>query len=395
MTSTRLTGPEGPAGSSARADQLFALQRRERLMDQLRLHGAVRVRDLAQDLSVSELTIRRDIAALAERGLLTRVHGGATLPSALEQEPVRRRRLAMPAYTIGMVVPSLDFYWPHIVSGVRNAAAAHGVNVQLRGSSYDQAEDRRQIVRLTESGQVQGLLLAPNLEGPGMHEMIDWIGKLPVPVVFVERNTPDWTPTPHQLEWVRSDHATGLEMAVRHLHTLGHRNIGLVLSKGSPTSAHLAVGWHRACAELGLSADFLIRESVALDVPGHRRIIGDILEGCRRSHITALIVHSDPDALSVVQYLTEQGIRVPDDLAIVSYDDEVAHLADPAITAVRPPKALVGRTAVEMMLARLLEGSRRPAQRALILPELIIRASSLPAAPHSVPAPTTRRREPA
>lgn len=166
MTSTRLTGPEGPSRPSARADQLFALQRRERLMDQLRLHGAVRVRELARDLSVSELTIRRDIAALAERGLLTRVHGGATLPSALEQEPVRRRRLAMPAFTIGMVVPSLDFYWPHIVSGVRNAAAAHGVNVQLRGSSYDQAEDRRQIVRLTESGQVQGLLLAPNLCGP-------------------------------------------------------------------------------------------------------------------------------------------------------------------------------------------------------------------------------------
>ncbi|MFD5255207.1 substrate-binding domain-containing protein [Streptomyces bobili] len=387
MTSPRHEDQERPAG----ADRLFALQRRERLMGHLRLHGSVRVRDLALDLSVSELTIRRDIAALAGRGLLTRVHGGATLPSALEQEPVRRRRLATPTFTIGMVVPSLDFYWPHIVSGVRNAAAARGVNVQLRGSSYDQAEDRRQIVRLTESGQVQGLLLAPNLEGPGRDEMIDWIGKLPVPVVFVERKTPEWTPTPHQLEWVCTDHATGLEMAVRHLHALGHRDIGLVLSKGSPTSAHLAVGWHRACAELGLSDAFLIRESVALGVRGHRRIIGDILEGCRRSRITALIVHSDPDALSVVQYLTEQGIRVPDDMALVSYDDEVAHLADPAFTAVRPPKALVGRTAVEMMLARLLEGSGRPAQRTLILPELMIRSSSLPATPHSLPVPPPRR----
>ncbi|MGR6968058.1 substrate-binding domain-containing protein [Streptomyces cynarae] len=380
------SGHRRGSGEGAGTDQLFALQRRERLMDQLRLHGAVRVRDLAQDLSVSELTIRRDIAALADRGLLTRVHGGATLPSPLEQEPVRRRRFATPAFTIGMVVPSLDFYWPHIVSGVRNAAAAHGVNVQLRGSSYDQAEDRRQIVRLTESGRVQGLLLAPNLEGPDTQEMLDWIGKLPVPVVFVERKTPEWTPTPHQLEWVRSDHATGMEMAVRHLHSLGHRNIGLVLSKGSPTSAHLAVGWHRACAELGLCADFLIRESVALDIPGHRTIIGDILAGCRRSRITALIVHSDPDTLSIVQYLTEQGIRVPDDMALVSYDDEVAHLADPAVTAVRPPKAQVGRVAVEMMVARLLEGSRRPAQRSLLLPELIIRSSSLP-----TPAP--RRRE--
>ncbi|MFE6895371.1 substrate-binding domain-containing protein [Streptomyces sp. NPDC057717] len=360
--------------------QLFALQRRERLMERLRLHGALRVRDVAEDLDVSELTIRRDIAALAERGLLTRVHGGATLPSSLGQEPapVRRRRPAATAFTIGMVVPSLDFYWPHIVSGVRNAAAAHGVNVQLRGSSYDQAEDRRQIVRLTESGQVQGLLLAPNLEGPGRHEMIDWIGQLPVPVILVERQTPQWTPTPHQLEWVRSDHAVGLEMAVRHLHAQGHRRIGLVLSKGSPTSAHLAVGWHHACAELGLSDAFLRRESVALDVPGHRRIIAGILDDCRGARITALIVHSDPDAISIVQYFAEQGVRIPDHMALVSYDDEVAHLADPAITSVRPSKAMVGRTAVEMMVARLQEGRRRPTQRSLILPELVIRSSSLP-----------------
>lgn len=361
-----------------KSDQLFALQRRERLMDRLRLHGAVRVRELAADLGVSELTIRRDIAALADRGLLTRVHGGATLPTELDQAPARRRRSSVTPFTIGMVVPSLDFYWPKIVIGARTAAAAHRVNIQLRGSSYDPTEDRRQILRLTESGQVQGLLLAPNLDGPGTDEMIDWIGRLPVPTIFVERQAPQWSPTAHQLEWVRSDHAVGLEMAVRHLHGLGHRRMGLVLSKGSPTSAHLAVGWHRASVALGLAEDFVVRESVALEVPGHRQIMSEILDRCHRSRTTALIVHSDPDAISVAQYLTEQGIHIPDDMALVSYDDEVAHLADPEITAVRPPKRQVGRTAVEMMMARLLEGRRRPIQRTVILPELIVRSSSRP-----------------
>ncbi|WP_255951879.1 substrate-binding domain-containing protein [Streptomyces odontomachi] len=358
-------------------DRLFAPQRRKRLMDELRRHGAVRVHDLARALHVSELTIRRDIVALAGRGLLTRVHGGAILPTELHQPPVRRQRPASTAFTIGMVVPSLDFYWPSIVSGARTAAAAHGVHIQLRGSSYDPAEDRRQIARLTAARQVQGLLLAPNLEGEGVDEMIDWIGRLPVPTILVERHTPHWTPTPQQLEWVRSDHALGLEMAVRHLHDHGHRRIGIVLSKGSPTSAHLAVGWHRACAELGLRDAFVVRESVALDVPGHREIIGGILERCRRGRITALIVHSDPDAMSIAQYFTEQGLTIPDDMALVSYDDEVAQLAEPAMTAVRPPKARVGRMAVEMMVSRLLEGRRRPPQRVLVLPELVIRHSSV------------------
>jgi len=355
---------------------MFGLQRQERLMDELRRHGAVRVAEVARELGVSELTVRRDIAALAERNLLTKVHGGATLPSRLTgpAEPPRAQRTR---FTIGMVVPSLDYYWPAIVTGARTAAAVLGVNVQLRGSSYDPAEDRRQIGRLIEVGQVQGLLLAPSLENGGVDELIEWIGNLAVPTILVERQTTRWSQTPRPIEWVRSDHSLGLQMAVRHLYEQGHRQIGLVLSKNSPTSAHLAVGWRTACAELGLHDGLVVRESVALDAPRHREIIAEVLRDSRRSGITALIVHSDSDAMSVAQYCTEQGLSIPGDLALVSYDDEVAHLAQPALTAVRPGKKHVGRLAVELMVSRLTEGARRPSQRILVVPELIIRDSSM------------------
>lgn len=358
-------------------DRLFNLQRQERLMEELRRLGAVRVKDLAATLEVSEVTVRRDIAALAERNLLTKVHGGATLPSQ-SLPPQRRTRPASTRYTVGMVVPSLDYYWPAIVTGARTAAAALGVRIQLRGSSYDAAEDRRQIGRLIESEQVQGLLLAPTLEGDGVAEMIGWLGSLPVPTVLVERQTPRWTPTRRQLEWVRSDHSLGLEMAVRHLHQLGHHRIGLVLSPGSPTSAHLAVGWELACAELGIPDDLLVRGSVGLNVPGHRAIIAEIMGRCRASGTTALIVHGDHDAISIAQFCVEQGLSLPEDLALISYDDEVAHLAEPAMTAVRPPKGQVGRIAVELIVSRLVEGARRPVQRVLLTPELVIRDSTVP-----------------
>jgi DNA-binding LacI/PurR family transcriptional regulator len=359
-------------------DRLFNVQRRERLMEELRRHGAVRVKDIALLLGVSELTVRRDIAALAAQNLLTKVHGGATLPTALDSAPPRRARPAVSRFTIGMVVPSLDYYWPPIVSGARTAAAAQGVHIQLRGSSYDPSEDRRQISRLIEAQQVQGLLLAPTLDGPGADEMIDWIAKLPVPVILVERQTPRWRRTHPLLEWVRSDHALGLELAVRHLYDHGHRRLGLVLSKGSPTSAHLAEGWESACADLGLPNELVLRETVGLDQPGHREVIAQLLARCRKTRTTALIVHSDPDAMSIAQYCAEQGLVIPDDLALVAYDDEVAGLAEPAMTAIRPGKPQVGRVAVEMMVSRLMEGKRRPTQRVLIIPELIIRNSSVP-----------------
>ena len=332
---------------------LFQEQRHELLLGELRRHGAVRVSDLAKELGVSELTIRRDIAALAARNLVHRVHGGATLPR-------RARATGRPrAFTIGMVVPSLDFYWPPVVAGARAAAAALGVTVQLRGSSYDPDEDRRQIGRLVDAGQVQGLLLAPSLDGD---EMLDWISRLPVPVILVERQPRRWHPSARQVEWVRTDHTLGLEMAVHHLQEHGHRRIGLLLPRTSPTSAHLRDGW---CAA-GLP------EPVELD----ERRIREVPAASRRAGFTALIVHSDPQAIAMAQACGEEGLRIPEDLALISYDDEVAHLADPALTAIRPPKNHVGRLAVELMVSRLLDGDRRPARGVLVAPELVVRQSS-------------------
>jgi DNA-binding LacI/PurR family transcriptional regulator len=356
-------------------ERLFQVQRHERLLGELRQHGAVRVRELAHTLGVSELTIRRDIAALAARNLVTRVHGGATLPS--QSRPAGRPRQTAATLTIGMVVPSLDFYWPPIVTGARAAAAALGVNLQLRGSSYDPDEDRRQIGGLVAAGQVRGLLLAPSLDGADADRMIDWIGRLPVPTLLVERQPRRRTATPRQIEWVRSDHALGMEIAVHHLHEHGHRRIGLLLAEGSPTSAYLLQGWRTACADLGISDAKVVRESVTLDHPGHRRILQDVLADCRRSRISALIVHSDPHAIRVAQICAEAGLSIPDDLALVSYDDEIAHLGEPALTAIRPPKNHVGRLAVEVMVSRLLDGDRRPAQGVLVAPELVVRQSSL------------------
>jgi DNA-binding LacI/PurR family transcriptional regulator len=348
-------------------ERLFGTQRQERLLAELRGHGAVRVRDLARELGVSELTIRRDIAALAERGLVSKVHGGATLPTSgnVASQP---RRAAI-RFTVGMVVPSLDFYWPPVVAGARAAAAALGVSIQLRGSSYDPEEDRRQIDRLVGAQEVHGLLLAPNVEG----DLLDWIGGLPVPTVLLERQPPRWTPATRHVEWVRSDHALGLEIALHHLRQQGHQRIGLVLARGSPTSAHLLAGWRAACAEPGVAGVLVPAEFVTPGTP-----VGGVVRECGRSGTTALIVHSDPQAVSVARCCAERGVAIPRDLAIVSYDDEVAHLAEPALTAVRPPKSHVGRLAVELMVSRLLDGERRPAHRVLLAPELVVRASSVP-----------------
>ncbi|WP_307785475.1 substrate-binding domain-containing protein [Microbacterium hibisci] len=361
----------------ASAPPPFGLSRRERIMDELRRTGSVRVADLAKELGVAELTIRRDIGALADRGLLTRVHGGATLRSRLDTSvPHGVPTSGPPRFRVGMVVPSLGYYWPPIIIGARAAATDAGVQLVLRGASYSPADQRRQISSLAESGTLHGLIVATETQGPEGSALLQWLDALPIPVVLAERRVPSALAVT-RLEWVTTDHVFGGSLAAHHLAALGHRRVGLLASPGSPTSWQLRRGWARAVAELGLTATFDLDTTLdSLDGGERERTIADLLRTVRDTGTTAMLIHNDPQAVLLQQYARDHGWSIPDDLAIVAYDDEVAESAEPPITALRPPKQQVGRLAVETMVARLSDGERRPVQRVQLLPELQTRGST-------------------
>lgn len=354
----------------------FGIERRERILDELRFRGAVMVRDLAAAFGVSEVTIRRDISVLADRGLVTRVHGGATLRSSLDRSAVLHSDGAHARYRIGMVVPTLSYYWPQIITGARAAAAATGAQLVLRGASYDLADQRRQIGALVDSGTVHAIVAAPEAAGQDAAAILGWLDELDLPVVLVERRAP--TPLAlRRLEWVTTDHEFGAVLAVSHLYELGHRRIGLALPPWSPTGRQLRQGWRRAHPELGLDPEATFEHTLyESGDPGRRQNLTDLVDRCRETGTTALLVHSDPHAIDLEHHCLDHGVRIPDDLAIVCYDDEFAADGEPPLTAVRPPKTHIGRLAVETVVARLSEGTRRPVQRLQVLPELVVRASS-------------------
>ncbi|MDQ0680880.1 DNA-binding LacI/PurR family transcriptional regulator [Arthrobacter pascens] len=362
--------PEPPARS------LFSLQRRERLMEELRAHGSVTVRGLAAELGVSELTIRRDVNLLADEGLVSRVHGGATLPSQLDRSASLAKHQAN-RYSIGMMVPSLDYYWPQVISGARAEAEVQQARIVVRGSSYDAADNRRQVQALLDTQNIDGLIVAPDMTGEAGHDLLRWLNALPIPVILAERRSPAEIPA-HRLEWVATDHAFGAGMATRHLWQEGHRKIGCMTDSSSPTSSHVVRGWRQAIAALRIPLEESISEDSAGVVAGDRAAHFDrVLELCRETGTTAMLVHSDTQAVAFVQHCVDRGVDVPGRMAVVGYDDEVAYLAEPAISAVRPPKQYVGRVAVQLVTARLAEGRKRPVHRIQLNPDLIVRESSL------------------
>jgi DNA-binding LacI/PurR family transcriptional regulator len=357
-------------GAEAKGAMLPAA-RRQWLLEHLEDRGVVRITHIARAMGVTPVTVRRDVNDLAAEGLVERVHGGVRLVAA----PAERSGADVtPA--IGMVVPSLDYYWPEVIRGAQDTAHERCARLVLRGASYQVDDVRHQVEWMIGSGAVDALLVAPPTTGADAKELLAWLTTLPVPVVLVERSAVTG-PYHRHVESVRTDHVAGAELAVRHLHARGHRGIGLAISASSPTSPQIREGWHHAMTDLGLPPVPEVQVAT-YNEPGWAVDVDRVLDLCAAHHATALVVHSDREAVSLVQRAEERGIRVPADLSVVAYDDEVARFAHPPLTAIQPPKYAVGSTAVHLVLDRLAQGRDRPVRRVVLSSELRERASTGP-----------------
>jgi DNA-binding LacI/PurR family transcriptional regulator len=356
----------------------LATERYELILAAVRTQGSVRLSELVDRLGVTPVTVRRDVTALADRGLVVRVHGGVTLPrrpTGADGAPAGPRSsfgVLATRTLIGMVAPSVEYYWPQIIQGAQAAAASAGGQLVLRASSYDPVDDRRQVTRLLERG-VQTLLVAPSTEGRAGLDLLRWLGSLSVPVVLVERVPPPELPT-LALDAAFTAHALGAGLAVRHLVTLGHHHVGLVTSRHSPTSKALRHGWATTVAALDLPPVLDVDVPV-YGTPGWIDEYDAVVARCRDDGIRALFVHSDHEAIGIVERARDGGLTVPDELAVVSYDDEVAAACDPPLTAVGPPKHRLGALAVELALARVADTTERPVHRVELWPTLVVRES--------------------
>ncbi|ADI11707.1 LacI family transcriptional regulator [Streptomyces bingchenggensis BCW-1] len=348
---------------------MFANERQEQILRQVQEQGSVRLAVLARQFGVSMVTLRRDVGILADSGLVTRVHGGITKASPDADLPVKQVTTDARQLVIGMLVPSVNYYYPAIIKGARDMAEQHGARVVLGVSRYDIDADRARVSQLIDNG-ASGLLLTPS-QHPGIIEE-KWLEALPVPTVLVERHSELGLDVSH-LDTVISHHTHGAFIGARHLADLGHRKL-ILATRSSPSTAGVQGGFHAAVERLGLDEPILL--SIDHDGPTEAQIQQTIT--ALRAGATGALIHNDDDALMLVQHLREAGLSVPDDLSVVAYDDEVGELSDPPLTTVAPLKEMVGRRAADLLIQRLTGPYDTPVEHTLLLPELRVRASTAP-----------------
>ncbi|KKZ71172.1 GntR family transcriptional regulator [Streptomyces showdoensis] len=322
-------------------------------------------RALAAETGVSVTTVRRAYEDLVALGLVRRRQGAGTFAAHRAEEERAGRRV------VGVLVPDTSFYYPRVLQGIEKELAAAGARLVLACSRYDRAEEDAAVGRLLAAG-VHGLLLVPSLHtaaDPGRRA--EELLALPVPVVLVERRLAAHGPG-DPTEHVCTDHEGGAYDAVRHLRGLGHRRLGLVVRSDAPTTAPVESGFARAVADLGLPAP--CRESGAMTEWDAGRA-DRALAALRAAGVTAALCFGDREAALVLAAARRAGLRVPEDLALISYDNEFADVAETPLTAVSPPKFQLGGLAAQILLRRLAEGDAAPLHQVQLRPRLVVRAS--------------------
>lgn len=321
--------------------------------------------ELAQTHEVGINTVRRAINLLVEEGLVRRRQGSGTYVVAIPTQVGRSARF------VGVLVPSTSYFYPRVIEGIERVMTAAGVRIILSSSEYDPDLEAQQINQLLAAG-VDGLLLVPNLhliESPQRY--VDRLHRLPVPYVLVERRPPDPAPD-DATPYVCTNHLGGGYAAIRHFVELGHQRIGHLGRIRTATADMVAEGFDRAVRDLNLPripAAVVRREEWSPDE------LAAYAQTCKDNDITAVFCLGDRDAAGLLPHARRLGLAVPDRLAVIAYDDEVADLGEVPLTAISPPKTEVGKLAAEMLLRRIEQGASAPVHQIQLQPRLAIRAS--------------------
>jgi len=316
----------------------------------------ISIKDIARTAGVSHSTVSRALgdSSLVSAETKARIQ---RLARDMGYSPdAQARSLVMGrTRTIGVVVTTIaDPFIGEIVQAVESTARDHGYTVILVSSN---AEPDREIraVEMLWSKRVDGVIVTSSRIGALYH---DYLERLGVPVVLINNRSRQGGLYTFA---VNVDNRHGGCLATNHLIELGHRRIGYLTGPADHSDdLDRLAGYRQALAEAGIAFD------PALVVPGTGR--ADAGEQALpvlmalQAPPTAVFCYNDVTAIGLMHAARQVGLSVPDDLAVVGFDDIPFALYNyPPLTTIAQPKPEMGKSAVEMVLALVSDGDRTKA----------------------------------
>ena len=266
--------------------------------------------------------------------------------------------------TIGVVLNDLhNPFFAEIVDGLQHAAGVGGYRVLIGNGQHSKAGEQEAVETFLQF-RVDGLVMA----GPTVAVSAMERAASSAAVVVVGRKTRST-----KLDTVNSDDVLGARLAVDHLVHLGHRRIAHIDGGSGAGSASRRKGYVAAMDESGLGEHSMTAAGDFSEAGGSAGA-AELLS--RSPRPTAIFAANDLSAVGAVDAAEDAGLRVPDDISIVGYDNTaLAEMHHMSLTTINQPREDLGRIALELLLQRLDDG-RTAAIHHVVAPTLVERSSS-------------------
>ncbi len=338
------------------------------------MSGPAGIKDVAERAEVSIGTVSNVLNRphLVRQATRAKVEAAIAELGFVRNDSARQLRAGSSRVIAYVFLDASNPFFTDVARGAEEASRESGLALLMCNSNGEAAREAEYLDLLLQQ-RVHGVLITAADDDAPMLRSLPTLG---VPVVLVDRRASgeqDWCS-------VGVDDIRGGEVAVAHLIEQGHERIAFV---GGPPSIPQVADRHegalRAITQAGRAlADLVVIATDSLTIAAGREA-GQRLAGLpARERPTAVFCANDLTALGVLQQLMHLGIRVPDDVAIVGYDDiDFAAAAAVPLTSVRQPAQQLGRTAAELLLD---EAQRTPGhvhQQVQFMPELVVRDSSV------------------
>ena len=328
------------------------------------------IKDIARIAGVSPSTVSRALAGSTRVSQATRQRI-RVIARELAYTPSQAARSLVKGSSpiIGVVSPSLsDPYIASVMKGIE--IASHTAGYQRLVASTRGEEGREiEMVRMLLSHNVAGLIVLSSRAGGAYHDVLTQVD---TPVVFVNA-----LHVGERVYNIATDNEYGGWLATSYLIAQGHRRIAhLAGPQAGRSQAARAAGYRRALEEAGIPFDPEMSISGDGSIAAGRKALHWWLARPAEKRPTAVFCYNDLSALGLLSEAYQQGVRVPDYLSVMGFDNvSVASISIPPLTTVEQRTEELGRLAVDSLLASLAD---KPVTDIFLRGELIVRASVSP-----------------
>jgi LacI family transcriptional regulator len=334
--------------------------------------------EVAKLAGVSRATVSRALngSARVSAEAKERVHAAITAlgyePDVVAQSLVRQRSrvIAVSLFPESNELPlshlgqTAHYFYLGVLENIEREAVSLGYDLLL--PSYTYGKSPNNYIRSLQTRRVAGCIM--------LHASDSRIRALThsdIPTVFIDRMVQG-----SHASYIKSDNIDGARQAVEHLVSLGHRRIAFLTGSTTDLSGlERLLGCQQALAQASIAPDAGLIRQTGWNIDEAYEAAKVLL--AERRDFTAIVAGSDLMAMGILRALVEDGLRVPDDVSLVGFDDiDLSQYTIPPLTTVRQDRVAMGSGAVQRLIA-LMEGTGETSP--LILPtQLIVRKSTGP-----------------